>query len=89
MASERPTCETCPYWYSEGDHSIGECRRHAPTYVPATMIASANSSWWETERDESCGDHPDFEEYLLARARKRFKEAAEEAWEANSGKTSS
>ena len=55
------TCGNCPYW--SGEKSQGACKKAAPgpalRFVdnPGSII---NPSWAVTNKDNWCGQHPDF-----------------------------
>jgi len=71
MASERPTCETCPYWEEQDKHQ-GLCRRHAPRSVIDGELPE-NEEYQQfpiypiTLDYEWCGSHPDFPAWLAER----------------------
>ena len=74
--SERPTCETCPYWEKWDEGSVGNCQRHAPIpsverYAPELIgphgATRASTFWPETDPSDACGDHPDFPAWLEER----------------------
>ena len=76
MASERPTCETCPYWKSD---IVGSKARKARKGSCFKLLppegAKTNHGRVYTERrygpsvahDDFCGKHPDFPAWLAAR----------------------
>lgn len=62
--SDRPTCETCAFWFRMlKDDERGDCRAHAPT-ADITDEDTLNTILPETEFHEGCGDHHDFQRWL-------------------------
>lgn len=69
----RPTCETCPFWVTYDDPSIGECRRGHPV-APTTArqeheLVDENLGILEgmfptTSDDMWCGEHPNFQAWI-------------------------
>lgn len=69
--SERPTCETCVFWFSMLPiDERGDCRVHAPTAV-VTDDDTLNAIWPETEFHEGCGEHHDFKRWLTDKQERR------------------
>ena len=56
MTDVAATCETCRFWHfppnAHGNCTIGQCRRHAPTYNGAHR-----SHWCNTTKMDWCGEH--------------------------------
>ena len=69
--TERPTCETCPYWsrHFSGDTS-GDCRADPPRPACANHRTFA-----ETHQDSWCSRHPDFPAYLASRVEQPKEQA--------------
>lgn len=88
-----PTCDVCPYWDPTVDSEKSRaCLRHAPTLVSTTVdpernIALGDAAWPMCDNDFTCGDHPDYPNYIeeladrLADAKKKRqkRELIEEA----------
>jgi len=71
---EKPTCETCPYWYQHTGYKefdSGNCRRRAPT-LEYDLMAHKDSklklpTYPTTDKEKWCGEHPDFPAWIAAR----------------------
>lgn len=76
---ERPTCKTCAYLHDlEDDGMVLICQRNPPTInvdlirayqgdaAPKEKLDAGN--WPVVLHDYWCGEHPDFPDYIKARA---------------------
>lgn len=70
---DKPTCESCPYWFTWAQNdkktARGECRKNAPfmRWVKFDKEESKrmyNFAMPQTQIDFYCGEHPDFPAYL-------------------------
>jgi len=50
------TCENCKFWNPTGYNRKGECRRHAPKMVVSTLDNNYVPDWWETDKEDWCGE---------------------------------
>jgi hypothetical protein len=73
---DRPRCNTCPYWdQDEEELKLGKCLRRPPVLPPCDAVFA---EWQEvdgnpylgvqpeTEYIDSCGEHPDYPEFIAA-----------------------
>ena len=57
--SERPTCKTCAYWCQGNQIVVGTCRKDTPMHDE-----DAGSVFPQTHKNDWCGQHPQFAEWL-------------------------
>ncbi len=67
---ERPTCKTCPHFRDFG--TDGTCHKSAPPPVQdfgqfdSPSRQGRRTIWAVVERDNGCGDHPEFPAYIAS-----------------------
>lgn len=73
----KPTCATCPFWDPD-NFDEGDCRKNPPVVVMAdiglesgSMVAATR--WPQVDRDDWCGEHPDFAAYTQAVSEDRVR----------------
>ncbi len=64
---ERPTCKTCPYFYSSEDEVSGSCMRYPPVLIEPPIHFNDHAwDWPVIESNDFCGEHPDFPAYIAS-----------------------